>query len=315
MNNILGNRAAEFDDIVEYTSILNNLISIDDLSVEDVRHLILKAISYSAIDKSHYPPILKNKTIINLFLENSTRTRLSFEMATYNLGGNVINMTLDGSSINKGEVLKDTVLTLNAMHPDLLVVRNSKNNTAKDISKYMDCPIINAGDGSNEHPTQALLDAATIYQNLGDLEGLKVAICGDVKHSRVAGSNVKLLRKMGAEVRLIGPEELLPKNDLELYTDFAEGVKDVDIIMMLRIQKERLEAELSITEQEFHDKYGLNAVNIKFAKPDVYVMHPGPMNRGVEISSDIADNEAYSLILKQVEMGVYMRMAILDSLS
>lgn len=262
---------------------------------------------------------LKNKTIINLFFENSTRTRTSFELAGKRLSGDVINMTVQSSSVKKGETLIDTAMTLNAMHSDVLVVRHSDSGAVKLLASKVNCAVINAGDGSHEHPTQALLDALTIRRRRGRLEGLTVAICGDIANSRVARSNLYLLTTMGARVRLVAPQTLLPAAidcfGVEVFTDMREGLKDADIVMMLRIQNERMSGSAIPSAREYYHFFGLDAQKLALAKPDALVMHPGPMNRGVEIDSTIADDVDRSLINEQVEMGVAVRMACLDVLA
>ena len=295
-----------------------NILGIKDLSPEDILYILNLSEHYSRINKVKQKPeaLLDGLTFLNIFLENSTRTRVSFEIAAKKLGGNVVNISVDGSSIKKGESFNDTMCTLNAMNPDILVLRYGEGYVAEQSTEYMDCPIINAGDGRNEHPTQALLDALTIQQYCGRLNGLNVAICGDIKHSRVARSNTRLLNKMGANVKLIAPNELLPSEpEAKTFTNMEEGLKDADIIMMLRIQRERLEESLTLSETEYFDQYGLTKEKLKMAKPSAYIMHPGPMNRGVEIAPDVADDPERSLILKQVENGVAVRMACLDILT
>ncbi len=263
--------------------------------------------------------LLRGRTLINLFFEDSTRTRTSFELAGKRLGADVINMSVANSSVNKGETLLDTAATLNAMHCDLLVVRHAQSGAPALLAQKVDAAVINAGDGTHEHPTQALLDALTIRRRRGRLEGLTVAICGDVLHSRVARSNIHLLTAMGSRVRVIGPPTLIPAEasrlGVDVFHDMKSGLQDVDIVMMLRLQKERMSSGLVPSSREFFRFWGLDAEKLAFAKPDALVMHPGPMNRGVEIASDVADDPIRSVIKEQVEMGVAVRMAVLDVLS
>ncbi len=258
---------------------------------------------------------LRGQTVINLFFENSTRTRTSFELAAKRLGADVINMQVSASSVAKGETLIDTAMTLNAMHIDVLVVRHPDSGAVKLLSEKVNCAVINAGDGWHEHPTQALLDALTIRRRKGRLGGLTVAICGDVLHSRVARSNMHLLSTMGARVRLVGPRTLMPakaeKLGVEVFTDMVEGLRDVDIVMMLRVQNERMRGNFIPSIREYFHFFGLDYDKLSVAKPDALIMHPGPMNRGVEIDSDLADDVERSVIREQVEMGVAVRMACL----
>ncbi len=262
---------------------------------------------------------LRGRTLINLFFENSTRTQSSFELAGKRMGADVVNMSVKSSSVAKGETLIDTAATLNAMRPDLLVVRHGASGAAELLSRKVDCAVINAGDGQHEHPTQALLDAFTIRRRLGGIEGLSIAICGDVLHSRVARSNVALLTMLGASVRLIGPPTLMPAGaenwGARVFHKMHEGIKDVDVVMMLRVQRERMTGGFFPSAREYFWFYGLDEDKLKLAKPGALVMHPGPMNRGVEIDSAIADNPAISLIETQVRMGVAVRMAVLEALA
>jgi aspartate carbamoyltransferase catalytic subunit len=261
---------------------------------------------------------LRGRTQINLFFEVSTRTQASFELAGKRLGADVMNMSASSSSMRKGETLLDTAITLNAMHPDLIVVRHHASGAVELLARKVDCSVINAGDGSHEHPTQALLDALTIRRNKGRIEQLTVAICGDILHSRVARSNIILLNTMGARVRVVAPSTLLPAGierfGVEVTRDMREGLRDADIIMMLRLQRERMNGSFVPSSQEYFQYFGLDERKLGFAKPDALVMHPGPMNRGVEIDSLVADG-AQSLIREQVEMGVAVRMAVLEALS
>lgn len=262
---------------------------------------------------------LRGRTLINLFFEDSTRTRTSFELAGKRLGADVINMSVSASSVNKGETLIDTAVTLNAMNCDLLAVRHNQSGAPALLAQKVDAAVINAGDGTHEHPTQALLDALTIRRRRGRLAGLIVAICGDITHSRVARSNVFLLTAMGARVRLVGPPTLMPAEaaalGVEVFHDMRAGLADADIVMMLRLQRERMRAGLVPSAREFRHFFGLDTEKLAFAKPDALVMHPGPMNRGVEIDSVVADDAARSLVAEQVEMGVAVRMAVLDTLA
>ena len=259
--------------------------------------------------------LLKGFVMINLFLENSTRTRLSFEMAAKRLGADVINMTTEGSSIKKGESFIDTLKTLNSLCPDIFVVRSKEEGAARASAEIMECPVINAGDGTNEHPTQAMLDALTLRRHFGRLDGLNIAICGDIIHGRVAHSNVLLLEKMGVHIKLVGPSELLPPNLENATTDMQEGLKDADAVMVLRIQEERLQKSLSFTSDEYFKSYGLTEEKLAWAKKDAVVLHPGPILRGAEIDATIADNPKRSLVTTQVEMGIAVRMACLDLLT
>ena len=260
--------------------------------------------------------LLRGRTVINVFFENSTRTRTSFELAGKRLGADVINMSVSSSAIKKGETLIDTAMTLNAMHPDVLTVRHSDSGAVQLLSEKVTCSVINAGDGSHEHPTQALLDALTIRRRKGRLDGLVVAICGDILHSRVARSNIYLLNTMGATVRLVAPKTLLPaaieEFGVDVHYSMADGVKDADIIMMLRLQMERMQGSFVPSTREYFRFFGLDAQKLSHAKPDALIMHPGPMNRGVEIDSELADDIHRSVIHEQVEMGVAVRMACLD---
>lgn len=262
---------------------------------------------------------LAGLTVINAFFENSTRTLLSFEIAGKRLGADVVNMAVAQSSVKKGETLIDTAMTLNAMHADVIVIRHESSGAVQLIADKVDCPVLNAGDGRHEHPTQALLDALTIRRRKGRIAGLTVAICGDVLHSRVARSNILSLASLGAEVRVVGPPTLLPQGiermNVTPYTDFDAGLDGADVVMMLRLQRERMEGGFVPSLKEYHALYGLTPERLKRAAPDALVMHPGPMNRGVEISSPVADDIERSAITEQVEMGVAVRMACLDVLT
>ena len=262
--------------------------------------------------------VLAGRTLINLFFESSTRTQASFEMAGKRLGADVMNMNVATSSVTKGETLVDTAVTLNAMRPDIIVVRHHAAGAVELLSQKVDCSVINAGDGAHQHPTQALLDALTIRRAKGRIEGLTVAICGDIVHSRVARSNINVLNTLGANVRIIAPSTLLPSSPerlgCEVYTDMWKGIEGADIVMMLRLQRERMEASFVPSSREFFHFFGLDLEKLARAKPDALVMHPGPMNRGVEIASTVADHSR-SVIREQVEMGVAVRMAVLEALS
>jgi aspartate carbamoyltransferase catalytic subunit len=299
----------------------SHLLGIEGLSAAEITDLLDLAEGYvtqnRAIDKKS--ALLRGRTQINLFFENSTRTQSSFELAGKRLGADVLNMAVKNSSVAKGETLLDTAATLNAMRPDILVVRHQDSGAVELLSRKVDCCVVNAGDGSHEHPTQALLDALTIRRRGRKFEGLIVAICGDIAHSRVARSNIHLLARMGARVRLIAPRTLLPTDvdrfGCEIFTDMREGLRGVDIVMMLRLQLERMTGALVPSVREYFHFYGLDREKLKLAKPGALVMHPGPMNRGVEIDSDVADDLEVSVIQEQVENGVAIRMAVLDALS
>jgi aspartate carbamoyltransferase catalytic subunit len=298
-----------------------HLLGIEGLSPAEIERLLDLAHSYADLprDDERARKVLRGRTVINLFFETSTRTSTSFELAAKRLGGDVITMSVGTSSIKKGETLLDTAMTLNAMKPDVMVVRHNESGAVNLLSQKVDGSVINAGDGRHEHPTQALLDALTIRRRLGKLNGLLVAICGDILHSRVARSNIHLLTKMGARVRVIAPLTLLPSNidrmGVEVFTDMRKGLKDVDIVMMLRLQLERMQGAYVPSTREYFRFYGLDYVKLALAKPDALIMHPGPMNRGVEIDSEVADDINRSVIREQVEMGVAVRMACLDALT
>ena len=298
-----------------------HLLGIEGLNPLDLRYLLERAESYVALNRQTEKKIatLRGRTIINLFFENSTRTRTSFELAGKRLGADVINMSVASSSVKKGETLIDTAMTLNAMHVDVLVVRHGESGAPHLLARKLNCAVINAGDGTHEHPTQALLDALTIRRRKGRLEGLVVAICGDIAHSRVARSNILLLNALGAEVRVVAPPTLLPAEidrlNVRGFHSMREGLVDADIVMMLRLQTERMQGALIPSMREYFHFFGLDREKLAVAKPDAAVMHPGPMNRGVEIDSDLADDIDRSLINEQVEMGVAVRMACLDVLA
>ena len=288
-----------------------DLLSIDSLSDQQIAEILERADEYFAGNRGRRSSErLHGKIVFNVFYENSTRTAMSFATAAHRLGASAIALSVERSSVAKGETLEDTARTLNAMRPDALVIRHRDNGAPAVVAEIMEAPVLNAGDGTNEHPTQALLDAAAMRQRVGRLEGLKVAICGDIRHSRVARSNAKLLPRLGAEVRLAGPPELMPGDLPALSID--EAIDGADIVMMLRVQRERLEADLGDRPGEYLSRYGLTRDRLATASPDALVMHPGPMNRGVEIDGDIADDPKRSLITLQVEMGVAVRMACLE---
>lgn len=298
-----------------------HLLALQGLEPPYIADLLDLAESYALLNRSGKTQRdqLKGRTLINLFFEDSTRTRTSFELAGKRLGADVINMSVSQSSVNKGETLLDTASTLNAMHCDLLVVRHAQSGAPALLSQKVDAAVINAGDGTHEHPTQALLDALTIRRHKGSLENLVVAICGDVLHSRVARSNIHLLSAMNCRVRVVAPPTLLPSEvermGVEVFHDMKTGLRDADVVMMLRLQKERMAGGLVPSAREYFRFFGLDAAKLAVAKPDAIVMHPGPMNRGVEIDSAVADDPVRSVIGEQVEMGVAVRMAVLDILS
>jgi len=298
-----------------------HLLALQGLEPPYIADLLDLAESYALLNRSGKTQRdqLKGRTLINLFFEDSTRTRTSFELAGKRLGADVINMSVSQSSVNKGETLLDTASTLNAMHCDLLVVRHAQSGAPALLSQKVDAAVINAGDGTHEHPTQALLDALTIRRHKGSLENLTVAICGDVLHSRVARSNIHLLSAMNCRVRVVGPPTLLPaeveRMGVEVFHDMKTGLRDADVVMMLRLQKERMAGGLVPSAREYFRFFGLDAAKLAVAKPDAIVMHPGPMNRGIEIDSAVADDPTRSVIGEQVEMGVAVRMAVLDILS
>ena len=293
-----------------------HLLSIDTLDNDAIAELLDQADRWFAFNRQarRRSDLLGGLTVVNAFFENSTRTLLSFEIAANRLGAQVVTMQVEHSSIKKGETLDDTARTLNAMRPDALVIRHGTSGAPQGIASIMDCPVINAGDGTGEHPTQALLDSATIRQHFGRVEGLKVAICGDIAHSRVARSNAKLLGRLGAELRFAAPPSLLAP-DLPGATSLDEAVEGADVVMMLRVQRERLDEELGDAPGEYLSRYGLTEQRFARAAPHAVIMHPGPINRGVEIEGSLADHPTRSLIVRQVEMGVAVRMACLDRLT
>ncbi|MBT5767558.1 MAG: aspartate carbamoyltransferase catalytic subunit [Emcibacteraceae bacterium] len=298
-----------------------HLLAIEGLKEAEITQILDLADEYVEQNRrtNKKKDLLSGLTQINLFFENSTRTRMSFELAGKRLGADVINMSTSTSSIKKGETLIDTASTLNAMRPDLLVVRHGSSGAVKLLSRKVDCAVLNAGDGKHEHPTQALLDALTIRRRKGRLARLTVAICGDVLHSRVARSNIHLLNIMGARVRLIGPPTLIPAGaerlGAEVFYNMEEGLKGCDIVMMLRLQTERMHGGYFPSVSEYFSLYGLDYEKLENAKEDAMIMHPGPMNRGVEIDAAVADDLTRSAIQEQVEMGVAVRMACLDLLT
>lgn len=298
-----------------------HLLGIEHLAPQDITTILDLAETYVDMNRqaAKHCDVLAGLTQINMFFENSTRTQASFELAGKRLGADVMNMAMQASSVKKGETLIDTALTLNAMHPDLLVVRHPHSGAVDLLAQKVNCAVLNAGDGQHEHPTQALLDALTIRRAKGRLHRLSIAICGDIAHSRVARSNIFLLGKMENRVRLIGPPTLMPSQidqfGVEVYEDMAEGLKDVDVVMMLRLQKERMDGGFIPSTREYYHRYGLDAQKLKLARPDAIVMHPGPMNRGVEIDGTLADDIHRSVIQEQVEMGVAVRMAAMQLLA
>ncbi|MEM8833931.1 MAG: aspartate carbamoyltransferase catalytic subunit [Pseudomonadota bacterium] len=292
-----------------------HLTGIKDLSDQDI-DLILARVSDMKAGKQS--DSLKGKNILSLFYENSTRTRISFEIATNRLGGNYVSWNAKSSSVTKGETLRDTILTFNAMKPDAIIVRHEEFGAPHYISTIAECPVINAGDSWNEHPTQAFLDAFTLQEAVGDLKDKTIAICGDIAHSRVANSAILLLSKLGMNIHIVAPPALMPEKfpikDISTFENLEEGIKDCDAVMMLRNQMERMEAGLIESNEAFFAEYGLTKEKLKAAKEGTVVLHPGPMNRNVEIADEVADDPNVPLILKQVENGVYVRMAILDLL-
>jgi len=297
-----------------------HLLGIEGLSPQDIA--VLLDLAEMAIEVSRQVEkkrsTLRGRTLINLFFEASTRTQSSFELAGKRLGADVMNMSIATSSVKKGETLLDTAMTLNAMRPDIIVVRHAQAGAVHLLAKKVDCSVVNAGDGAHEHPTQALLDALTIRRNKGRVAGLTVTICGDILHSRVARSNILLLGALGARVRAVGPSTLVPagldRMGVEVFHDMRVGLKDADIVMMLRLQRERMQGGFIPSAKEYFRFYGLDEDKLRHAKPDALVMHPGPMNRGVEIDSSVADGPQ-SLVREQVEMGVAVRMAVLEALA
>ena len=290
-----------------------DILSIDSLSDPQIAEILDRSELYFAGNRGRRSnERLHGKIVFNLFYENSTRTAMSFATAAHRLGASAIALSVEHSSVKKGETLEDTARTLNAMRPDALVIRHRENGAPAVVAEILEAPVLNAGDGTNEHPTQALLDAAAIRNKFGRIEGLKIAICGDIRHSRVARSNAKLLPRLGADVRLAGPPELMPGDVPAITID--EAIAGADVVMMLRVQRERLESDLGDAPGEYLARYGLTEARLASAAPDALVMHPGPMNRGVEIAGTVADDPQRSLIALQVEMGVAVRMACLEML-
>jgi aspartate carbamoyltransferase catalytic subunit len=290
-----------------------DLLSIDSLTDPQIETILDRAETYFASNREgRSSQALAGRIVFNVFYENSTRTAMSFATATHRLGASAISLSVEHSSVKKGETLEDTARTLNAMRPDALIIRHRESGAPAAAALIMEAPVINAGDGTNEHPTQALLDAATIKHKIGRIQGLTVAVCGDIRHSRVARSNALLLPRLGAEVRLAGPPQLIPDGVPQLSVD--EAIEGADVVMMLRVQRERLEEELGDAPGEYLERYGLTRERLARAVPNAVVMHPGPMNRGVEIDPLIADDPERSLITLQVEMGVAVRMACLEML-
>ncbi|WP_206454063.1 aspartate carbamoyltransferase catalytic subunit [Aurantimonas marina] len=296
-----------------------HLLGIASLQPHEIEQLIDLAEAEVAVGRRRdkKKSTLKGRTQINLFFEASTRTQASFELAGKRLGADVMNMSVANSSVKKGETLIDTAMTLNAMRPDILVVRHHSAGAVALLAQKVACSVVNAGDGAHEHPTQALLDALTIRRRKGRIAGLIVTICGDVLHSRVARSNILLLNALGAQVRMVAPSTLLPRGieqmGVEVHRRMADGLKDADVVMMLRLQRERMAGSFVPSVREYFRYFGLDSDKLKIAKPDALVMHPGPMNRGVEIASEIADGPQ-SVIEEQVEMGVAVRMAVMEAL-
>ncbi|MEX0970486.1 MAG: aspartate carbamoyltransferase catalytic subunit [Paracoccaceae bacterium] len=298
-----------------------HLLGIEPLTQTDITTILDCAETYAQANRAHQKPpaVLAGLSLINMFFENSTRTQSSFELAAKRLGADVMNMSMQTSSVKKGETLIDTALTLNAMRPDILAVRHPASGAVDLLASKVNCIVLNAGDGLHEHPTQALLDALTIRRAKGRLHRLTVAICGDIAHSRVARSNMFLLGKMESRIRLVGPRTLMPagveKLGVEVTDNMAEGLEGADVVMMLRLQKERMDGGFIPSEREYYHRWGLDAAKLAAAKPDAIVMHPGPMNRGVEIDGLLADDINRSVIQEQVEMGVAVRMAAMDLLT
>ena len=294
-----------------------NLLSIEGMNKLEINSLLDRADYFADLDPLKIIKTLNGYVILNVFFENSTRTRVSFELAGRRLGAEVINISVDKSSIKKGESLLDTAHTLSAMKPNLLIVRHPESGAPKLFSDYLNCSIVNAGDGRHEHPTQALLDALTIRRRLGRIEGLKIAICGDILNSRVARSNIHLLTTLGVEVRCIAPPTLMPKSlenlGVNCFNSLKDGINNVNAIMLLRLQNERMSGTESPSKREYYRFYGLDEEKLRMAHHDAVIMHPGPMNRGVEIASSLADNEDRSLIKTQVEIGVAIRMATIEA--
>ena len=296
-----------------------HLLGIQDLSVVDINYILDESETFIKLNQSKNKKIdvLRGKTQINLFFEPSTRTQSSFELAGKRLGADVMSMNMSNSAIKKGETLIDTAMTLNAMHPDIIVIRHQDSGACNLLSQKVNCVVLNAGDGRREHPTQALLDALTIRNRKKKIQGLKIAICGDILHSRVARSNIYLLTMLGAEVNIVAPSNLMPKEiekfGVNTFTNMKKGLKDCDIVMMLRLQNERMSSSYLSSNREYYEYYGLTPDKLDRAKLDALIMHPGPMNRGVEIDSEVADSDQ-SVILSQVTFGIAIRMAVMAML-
>ena len=294
-----------------------HLLGIQNLSIQEAKQILKEAKEFISLNRSESKKLdlLRGKTQINLFFEPSTRTQSSFDLAGKRLGADVMTMNMDNSALKKGETLMDTAMTLNAMHPDLIVIRHQDSGAPNLLSQKVNCAVINAGDGRREHPTQALLDALTIINRKGKIEGLKIAICGDILHSRVARSNIYLMNMLGAEVNVIAPKTLMPKSIERLgvkpFTNMKKGLDGCDIVMMLRLQNERMQGSFLPSKREYYEFYGLTPEKLKYANKNALIMHPGPMNRGVEIDTKLADDINVSLVKEQVELGVAVRMACL----
>ena len=294
-----------------------HLLGIQDLSISDVNYILSEAKQFIKLNRSKNKKLdtLRGKTQINLFFEPSTRTQSSFELAGKRLGADVMSMNIVNSAIKKGETLIDTAMTLNAMHPNLIVVRHQDSGACNLLSQKVNCAVINAGDGRREHPTQALLDALTIIEKKEKVQGLRIAICGDILHSRVARSNIYLMNMLGAEINIVAPKTLLPHSierlGVNVFTDMKKGLDNCDIVMMLRLQNERMQGSFLPSPREYYEYFGLTPDKLALAKKDALIMHPGPMNRGIEIDTNLADDINKSVIQEQVELGVAVRMACL----
>ncbi len=307
--------------VIKKTKAIKNytkhLLGIQNLSFSEAKEILHQAKGFIKLNRSNSKKLdtLRGKTQINLFFEPSTRTQSSFDLAGKRLGADVMTMNIVNSALKKGETLIDTAMTLNAMHPDIIVIRHQDSGAPNLLSQKVNCSVINAGDGRREHPTQALLDALTIIDRKGKIEGLKIAICGDILHSRVARSNIYLMNMLGAEVNVIAPKTLMPKSidklGVKSFTNMKKGLDSCDIVMMLRLQNERMQGSFLPSKREYYEYFGLTPEKLKFAKNNALVMHPGPMNRGVEIDTKLADNINVSLVKEQVELGVAIRMACL----
>jgi len=307
--------------VIKNTSAIKNppkhLLGIQNLSIKEAKAILNEAKTFIELNrsKSKKLDILRGKTQINLFFEPSTRTQSSFDLAGKRLGADVMTMNMSNSALKKGETLIDTAMTLNAMHPDLIIIRHQDSGAPNLLSQKVNCAVINAGDGRREHPTQALLDALTIINRKKRIEGLKIAICGDILHSRVARSNIYLMNMLGAEVNVIAPKTLMPKSierlGVKSFTNMKKGLESCDIVMMLRLQNERMQGSFLPSKREYYEYFGLTSEKLKYASKDALIMHPGPMNRGVEIDTKLADDINVSLVKEQVELGVAVRMACL----